>query len=51
MNSREVKSLRSLPERALNISLTLPIDGRFAARSSEKLARLITPSTLSPTAS
>ena len=44
-------SLKSLPDFSLNMSLILPTIGRLAARSSEKLPREITPSSLSPTAS
>ena len=43
--------MRSLPDLALNMALILPTIGRLAARSSEKLPREITPSSLSPTAS
>jgi hypothetical protein len=51
MNPREVLSFRSLPDFALNNSLILPTIGRLAARSSEKLPRVMAPSSLSPTAS
>jgi hypothetical protein len=40
-----------LPDFSLNRALIAPTIGRFAARSSEKLPRVITPSSLSPTAS
>src|SRR5947209_12203524 len=51
MNWRDVRSLKSLPDFSLYMALILPTIGRFAARSSEKLPREITPSSLSPTAS
>jgi len=51
INSREVRSLRSLPDLSLYIALMVPTIGRLVARSSEKVLREIAPSTLSPTAS
>src|SRR5438309_1613641 len=51
MNCREVRSLKSLPDFSLNMALILPTIGRLVARSSEKVPREITPSSLSPTAS
>src|SRR3984893_8624496 len=39
INCLDEKSLRSLPDFSLNMSLTLPTIGRLAARSSEKLPR------------
>src|SRR4051794_32768865 len=51
MNWRDEKSLRSLPDFSLNMSLILPTIGRLAARSSEKEPREMTPGILSPTAS
>src|SRR6201982_915328 len=51
LNCRAEESLRSLPDFCLNMSLIFPTIGRLAARSSEKVPREITPSSLSPTAS
>src|SRR3984893_5811728 len=51
MNYRDVRSLRSLPDFSLYMALILPTIGRLVARSSEKVPREITPSSLSPTAS
>src|SRR5216683_5891605 len=51
MNCRDVRSLKSLPDFSLNMALILPTIGRLVARSSEKVPREITPSSLSPTAS
>ena len=51
VNSREVRSLKSLPDFSLYMALMVPTIGRLVARSSENVLREIASSSLSPTAS